>query len=130
MKCSAGAKNCIARTLTTSEGFCEIRRRWSGTCDLLLTFSMECRLKKRSGNTTSILRGPLVYALKIAEEKIDELINNAVISEYAIGDFPFSSEGAPIRIVMKEWIAKNGSTSISPVNSRNSSYPTDILFLV
>ena len=114
-----------------NKGFCEIRRKWSGTCDLLLTLPMECRVEKRPGNTNSILRGPLVYALNIAEEKkrinidkpfrelphgdweiypaspwnyalnISEEINNVVISEHAITDCPFSPEEAPVSITIK-----------------------------
>ena len=48
--------------------FHRIEREWRGETRIVLTLPMRPELSRRPGNSVSILRGPLVYALKIAED--------------------------------------------------------------
>jgi len=45
-----------------------IEREWSGETRFTLTLPMHPRLERRPSNAASVVRGPLVYALKIGEQ--------------------------------------------------------------
>ena len=48
-------------------GFHRIEKTWTGQTHLTLKLPMQARLEKRPAHAYSIVRGPLVYALKIGE---------------------------------------------------------------
>ena len=67
----------VAGTVTRVSGsgtFHRIEREWPGRTDLVLTLPMRPQLDRRPNNAVSILRGPLVYALKVGErwERVNE----------------------------------------------------------
>ncbi len=108
--------------------FHEIRREWYGTTEVRLTLPMQIRIEQRPNNTISLLRGPLVYALKIDEEwrrinqelpyrelphgdwevyptspwnyalEVDEKSIDLFTPDQKLGDCPFSPDGAPLSI--------------------------------
>ena len=53
---------------TTAGEFYRIERAWQGTTEIELTLPLQPRGERRYRNSLSISRGPLVYALKIAEQ--------------------------------------------------------------
>lgn len=61
---------------------------------------------------------PWNYALKIHG---DMLMDDVVISEHALGDWPFSPQGAPVSAAvmgrhLPEWVAENGSAPAPPAD--------------
>jgi len=48
--------------------FFSVDREWSGETQIALRFPMTARGERRAGNALSVLRGPLVYGLRIEEE--------------------------------------------------------------
>lgn len=48
-------------------GYHRLRRRWTGRHSIRLELPMPVRLERRFNNAAAILRGPLVYSLKIGE---------------------------------------------------------------
>lgn len=108
--------------------FCCIDREWSGSTTVKLVLPMNVRVERRFNNSAAILRGPLVYSLKIGEywKKIageephadwevypTTAWNYGILLDKAhpeqsitfevkpVGDCPFSPEGAPIRATSK-----------------------------
>ena len=53
---------------STLSGWHVIAREWNDGDQVLLTLPMQVRLEKRPNRATSVLRGPLVFSLKIEEE--------------------------------------------------------------
>lgn len=47
--------------------FHEVRRNWKGVTPITLRFPMKPRIERRFHNSAAILRGPLVFSLKIGE---------------------------------------------------------------
>jgi len=60
--------------ITETGTFHRIERTWQGRTDLVLTLPMRPELHRRPNHAVSIVRGPLVYALKIGErwERVNE----------------------------------------------------------
>jgi DUF1680 family protein len=99
-----------------------LERKWAGTTAVRLVFPMAARLEHRYQDAVTLLRGPLVYSLRIGESwelvggvephgdwevlpttpwnyalALDEAALAAVRFERRpLGDCPFSPEGAPI----------------------------------
>ena len=57
-----------AQTGVEAGTFHEICQQWEGTHTVVLTLPMAVRPERRYNNALTILRGPLVYSLKIGEE--------------------------------------------------------------
>ena len=108
--------------------FHTINREWSGTTPVTIKLPMKVRLQRRFNNSVSVLRGPLVYALKIGEYwkkvageephadwevypttpwnyglLVDEAHpdNGITFETRPVGDCPFSPDGAPVRATIK-----------------------------
>lgn len=105
-----------------------VERTWSGETILSLHFPMKARVERRFNDSVSILRGPIVYSLKIGEywKKIAGEEPHADYEAYPtttwnyglildtsnpdasiqfedapVGECPFSPEGAPVRATVK-----------------------------
>jgi len=103
-------------------------RPWNGETTITLRFPMKARAERRFNDSVTILRGPLVYSLKIGEywKKIAgeephadyevypttawnyglilDLSNpdaSVRFEEVPVGACPFSPEGAPVRAIVK-----------------------------
>jgi len=108
--------------------FHTIDREWSGVTTIVLHLPMKVRIERRFNNSVALLRGPLVYSLKIGEywKKIGgeephadwevyptTLWNYGLILDVSnpersimfeplpLGACPFSPDGAPIRATVK-----------------------------
>jgi hypothetical protein len=100
-----------------------VEREWSGTTEITLTLPMPLSTERRFNNATTIVKGPLVFSLKVGEswQHYDGLKPHATwqvfptsLWNYAlqidgeapqrsvtfekrqVGENPFSPEGAPI----------------------------------
>lgn len=109
-------------------GFHCIERDWSGSTRVELRLPMRTRLERRYHDSVAVLRGPLVYSLKIGESwkqvkgeaphadwevhpttqwnyglALDEGNPDASVSYETrpIGDCPFSPDGAPVEATVK-----------------------------
>jgi DUF1680 family protein len=108
--------------------FYEIDRVWSGRTIVKLTFPMKTRVERRYNDSAAILRGPLVYSLKMGEYwkkiggeephadwevyatspwnyglQIDENDpeKSVAFEKLRVGSQPFSPDGAPTRLNVK-----------------------------
>jgi hypothetical protein len=100
-----------------------LQREWTGTSHLTLRLPMPVRLQRRYHNSISIEQGPLVYALKVAQNwkllkgqlphadwelypmspwnyaisvDINDPSKSLTFTSRPVGNCPFSPEGAPI----------------------------------
>lgn len=105
-----------------------INRAWKGETPVAVRFPMKARIERRFNDSVSILRGPIVYSLKIGEfwkkyageephadyevypttpwnyGLVLDLSNpdaSVQFDELPVGDCPFSPEGAPVRATVK-----------------------------
>lgn len=119
---AAGAT--VAGEPATPGTFHRLERLWEGETEIAVALPMRTRLERRYHGAVSILRGPLVYALRIGEEwrqiggerphadwevhpttpwnfalALDERDPERSLTWCAtqIGPTPFSPEGAPVR---------------------------------
>jgi len=119
---AAGAT--VAGEPATPGTFHRLERLWEGETEIPVALPMRTRLERRYHGAASILRGPLVYALRIGEEwrqiggerpHADWEVHPTTPWNYAlaldeqdperslswcvtqIGAMPFSPEGAPVR---------------------------------
>jgi uncharacterized protein len=103
--------------------FLTIRRQWRASDTVTLRFPMPIRLRRGYNDSLSVVRGPLVYALKIGEEwrqvggelphadwevhpttpwnyalalAGDRLAEQVSFAERPVGQRPFSPDGAPL----------------------------------
>jgi hypothetical protein len=142
--------------------FHRIDREWRSGDVVEVTFPMNLRVSRWYQNSIAVERGPLVYALKIGEDwkklrdkapaadwevypttpwnyglllNPDQAERSIQIREKAVGDHPFSSEGAPVELMAKgrripEWKLVNGSAApppASPVRSAESVEPLTLI---
>jgi hypothetical protein len=107
--------------------FC-LDREWAGLTPVTLRLPMKVRVERRFRNSAAILRGPLVYSLKIGEywKKVggeephadwevypttpwnygllldpNDPERSVTFETRTVGDCPFSPEGAPVRATVK-----------------------------
>lgn len=116
------ARSCVAGQ------YLRLEREWRGETTITLRLPMRPRFERRYNNAIAVHRGPLLYALKIAEEwrqiggklphadwevlpagkwnyalNIDakQPANSLTFERGSIGEQPFSPEGAPVRVNVK-----------------------------
>lgn len=109
-----------------ARGYHILRREWSGTTTLRLTFPMPVSIRPRDNGAIVVERGPMVYSLLIGAEwtqlrgeaphadwevrpttpwnyalKVDARNpeNSFAFTTGSVGDMPFSPEQAPVRAV-------------------------------
>ena len=108
--------------------FHTIDRVWAGKTTLTLKLPMKARVERRFNDSVAILRGPLVYSLKVGaywkkiggEEPhadwevyptapwnygliidVNDPDKSVIFETRPIGECPFSPDGAPIRVTVK-----------------------------
>ena len=117
------------KTITPIPGtFYRLERKWNNTTHLTLRLPMPVRIQRRYHNSVVIERGPLVYALKVAEDwkllkgelphadwelypaspwnyaiaiDINDPSKSLTFTSRPVGNCPFSPEGAPIGAIAK-----------------------------
>lgn len=138
-----------------------VAREWSGTTQLVLTLPMPVRTERRYNSAVAISKGPLVYSLEIGEEwkklRGDEPHadwevfpttpwNYALqlggeedgwiqFASRALGDCPFSPEGAPITATVKgcllpDWGLERDAAAAPPQSPVRSDQPLTDLELI
>jgi hypothetical protein len=142
--------------------FLKIERLWSAGDKVELAFPMEVRLSHWYHNSVAVERGPLVYSLKIGEkwskatdrpQAPDWAVtattpwNYALVfdaahpeksftaGERALGEYPFSTEGAPVVLKAKarrvpEWTLVENSAGPLPVSPVATAEPEEKVELI
>lgn len=126
--------------------FHRLDRQWKSGDVVELRFPMDPRVSRWYRQTLAIERGPLVYSLKIGEDwrKLKDrapaadweihptsdwnyglllneqnVLKQVKVAEKAIGEYPFSPEGAPVVLTvpgrqLPQWKMENGSAAPPP----------------
>jgi hypothetical protein len=108
--------------------FCPIERQWNGTTRLTLHLPMPVRIQRRYHNSVTVERGPLVYALKVAEDwkllkgklphadwevypaspwnyaiaiDVNDPAKSLTFRNRTVGRCPFSPQGAPVEATVR-----------------------------
>ena len=138
--------------------FHRITRTWKKGDLVELRFPMEVRTSKWFNDSVAVERGPLVFSLKIGEDwrKLRDkspaadwevhpttpwnfallaTTRSLKVEERAIGDYPFSPEGAPVIITARgrklpSWKMENGSAAAPPQSPVRSKEPVETLTLI
>ena len=142
--------------------FLTIEREWGDVSALRLRLPMAVNIQRRYQNSVSIERGPLVYALQIGEDwrqiggelphgdwevhpttawnfglVIDSECPDASIqfTTEAVGDCPFSPEGAPVVATVKgrrlpHWTLEHNAADPLPESPVITSEPLEELELI
>ncbi|MEJ7608312.1 MAG: beta-L-arabinofuranosidase domain-containing protein [Bryobacteraceae bacterium] len=142
--------------------FHRIQRQWKPGDVVLLKLPMKLRASEWYNASVAVERGPLVYALRVGEEwrklkdygpvadyevhpktpwnyalQIDlkDPARSAQVSETPIGDYPFSAEGAPVRMKMQArrlpgWKLENDSAAPPPTSPVLSKEPLETVELI
>jgi DUF1680 family protein len=142
--------------------FHRIDREWHAGDVVEITLPMNLRVSRWYQNSIAVERGPLVYSLKIGEawKKLRDktpaadwevypttpwnyglLLNpeqpetSIQVREKAVGDYPFSSEGAPVELIAKgrriaDWKLVNGSAAPPPESPVRSPEPVEPVTLI
>jgi hypothetical protein len=138
--------------------FHRIVRTWKASDIVELTFPMDLRASRWFNNSAAVERGPLVFSLRISEDwrklrdkspAADWEVHPASSWNYAlsldlramkveqkpIGDYPFSTEGAPVTIRAKGrklpgWGMENGSAAPPPASPVTSREPLETVLLI
>lgn len=143
-------------------GFHKIERRWTKGDKVDIVFPMDVRLSHWFRDSVAVERGPLVYSLKIGEKwsratdrpqapdwaveattpwNYGLLFDAArpatsfAVEEHAVGEFPFSSEGAPVVLKAKarrlpEWKLVDNSAGPIPQSPASSAEPVENVELI
>ena len=150
-------------SMTAQAGtFYRIDREWRGQTEICLRLPMHAQVERRYNHSVSISRGPLVYALKVGEDwrllkgepphgdwevypttpwnyalQIDDANPEAAVTfeQRAVGDCPFSPEGAPVRATVKgrllqEWDIAHNAAAPPPESPVRSDAPLEELTLI
>ena len=139
-----------------------LERDWSGETRLTLRFPMPVRIERRYNRAAAILRGPLVYALKIGEAwqlvggeephgdwevyptsawnyalalDPDDPASSLTFEQRAVGDCPFSPQGAPVVAHVKgrrlpSWYLELNAAAPPPKGPVSSAEPEEGLELI
>ena len=139
-----------------------IEREWSGSTTVTLRLPMSARIERRYHNSVAIHRGPLVYSLKIGEDwklvkgeppsadyeihptspwnyaleiNTDNLGQSITFEAQAVGDCPFSPEGAPVlaRVTGRRvpgWSIEHNAAAPLPESPVATSEPLEELVLI
>jgi hypothetical protein len=142
--------------------FFKIERKWARNDTVDLDLPMEVRISRWYHNSVAVERGPLVYSLEIGEQwhKVKDrpqvpdwgvspttpwnyglVLDGAQpatsfdVTERAIGEYPFSKEGAPVQLKAKarrvsEWTLVNDSAGPLPVSPVHSAEPVESVILI
>jgi len=142
--------------------FHRIERRWRQGDKVEIAFPMDVRLSHWYHDSVAVERGPLIYSLKIGERwtKVTEraqapdwavepttpwnyaLLLDAVhpknslkAEERTIGQYPFSSEGAPVVLKAKArrlpgWTLVDNSAGPVPFSPASSTEPIETVVLI
>lgn len=142
--------------------FHKIERRWHPGDKVELAFPMDVRVSRWWRDSVAVERGPLVYSLKIGERwgKVTERAhapdwaiepttpwnyalvldaahpeNSLKVEERAIGEFPFSCEGAPVVLTAKArrlpgWALVDNSAGPVPFSPAASAEPIETVELI
>jgi DUF1680 family protein len=138
--------------------FHRILRSWSRNDVVELRFPMELRSSRWFNDSAAIERGPLVFSLGVGEDwrklrdkspaadwevhpatpwnyALQLNLKNMRTEEKPVGEYPFSSEGAPVRIRVKArrlpgWGMENGSAAPPPASPVNSKERTETITLI
>ena len=162
---AAGAKIAVAgkRVSGVRPGaFYSIARRWRHGDTVEIVFPMPLRSERRWRNSVVVLRGPLVFSLKIGEDwkkargeepHADWEVHpttpwnyglvvdpadpgeSVQVEEKAVGDSPFSPEGAPVVLTAKArkvpgWQLVAGSAGPLPESPVRSTEPDESVRLI
>ncbi|MDQ8737656.1 beta-L-arabinofuranosidase domain-containing protein [Paenibacillus sp. LHD-38] len=141
------------------KGYAKIEREWNSGDKLLLQLPMEVRTVSRNLYAISVERGPLVYALSIAENwqllrererfhdwevypasawKYGLLADTdfeVTVSSEAIPYQPFEASAAPVRLkargkLVSDWRMEGNNAGTPPLNPNTEGQPTKELELV
>lgn len=142
--------------------FHAVRHNWRSGDIVQLTLPMELRLERRYHDSIAVKRGPLVFSLKIGEEwrliggtpphgdwevypttpwnygldlDLDNPDNSIQMHTKAVGDMPFSPEGAPIELKARgrripEWQIEGNSAGPVPKSPAESTEDLERLTLI
>jgi DUF1680 family protein len=142
--------------------FHTIERRWKPGDTVELKFPMPLRIERGYRNSVVLLRGPVLFSLKVGEEwkkvrgvephadwevhpttpwNYGLVVNAAApaksvkVEERAVGDDPFSAEGAPVVLTAKakrlpEWTLLRGSAGPLPESPVKSDAPEESVTLI
>jgi hypothetical protein len=142
--------------------FHKIERTWKQGDRVELLFPMKPRISRWYNNSVAVHRGPLLYSLQIGEnwrkykdrpQAPDWEIQPATawnyglvvdgrdparsfqVEERLVGQYPFSAEGAPVRLKVKarrvpEWTMKNNSAAPPPQSPVTSAEPEETVLLI
>jgi hypothetical protein len=142
--------------------FHRIERQWRQGDKIEIVFPMEVRLSHWYHDSVAVERGPLIYSLKIGEhwtkavERADApdwavepttpwnyalLLdaahpkNSLEVEERTIGQYPFSSEGAPVVLKAKArrlpgWTLMDNSAGPVPFSPASSAEPIETVELI
>jgi hypothetical protein len=142
--------------------FFKIERKWARNDTVDLDLPMEVRISRWYHNSVAVESGPLVYSLEIGEQwskvkdrpqvpdwgispttpwnyglVLDEAqpAKSFELTERAIGEYPFSKEGAPVQLKAKarrvpEWTLVNDSAGPLPVSPVHSAEPVESVILI
>lgn len=156
---AVGTKITVAghRSTVSETGWRRIERRWQAGDRVEIEFPMDVRTSRWFNDSLAFERGPLVFSLKIGEDwrKLREVgpatdwevhpttpWNYAVLPqsradavEKAVGEYPFSPEGAPVELRVQgrklpAWELVNGSAATVPPSPVKSGEPLETLTLV
>lgn len=140
-----------------------IKRKWTRDTRITLELPMPVSVERRYNNSASIVRGPLVYSLTVDAEYKPILSGNFPYTfwelypktdwnyalklnvgkpdkslrfeQRSIGDYPFSPEGAPIRVTVKGrildgWVLEHNAAGTPPQSPVSSDAPLKQLELI
>jgi hypothetical protein len=140
--------------------FHKLERRWQKGDRVELTLPMRARTSRWYNNSVAVERGPLVYSLQIGEQwekvkehprapdwgvkattswnyalELDEKAPQVKVEERPVGEYPFSSDGAPVLLRVKgrrlpDWGMKNDSAAPPPASPVKSNEPVEDLILI
>jgi len=142
--------------------FHRIDREWRAGDIVEINLPMNLRVSRWYQNSIAVERGPLVYSLKIGENwkklrgkspapdwevypttpwNYGLLLNPDLpetsfqVREKPFGDYPFSSDGAPVELIAKgrrisDWKLVNGSAAPPPASPVRSAEPVESLTLI
>ncbi|CAM4063743.1 glycoside hydrolase family 127 protein [Paenibacillus alkaliterrae] len=141
------------------KGYAKVDREWQSGDKLLLKLPMKVRIVSRNLYAVSVERGPIVYALPIAENwqllKERELFHDweiypaspwkyglladtafeAVVSDEEIAYQPFDASAAPVRLrvkgkLVRDWRMEGNNAGTPPLNPDTEGQPVLELELV
>jgi DUF1680 family protein len=142
--------------------FARLEREWSGTTEVVLRLPLRARVERRPRGAVAIKRGPLLYGLQIGEDwrylkgerphadweiypttpwnyalALDPELPEVALhfEERAVGERPFSPEGAPVVARVKGrrvpgWVLARNAAALPPESPVRSAEPLEDLTLL